>query len=444
MSRDCRLYDNWAYEYAREQARAAKRPLIVVYNLAPGFLHGGYRQHVFKLAGLKEVARYATKFKTPFYIVGEEGVARFVHEHDAYMVVTDFSPLKESQAWLRKVVHHVKCPVYEVDAHNIIPAWTVSPKLEFAARTLRPKVHRLIETYLEEFPKLSVHPYAHKGRSPDIDWEALRNLPEVERKIASIAGIVPGYKAGMDVLSEFVTHRLAHYGESRNNPNISGQSGLSPYLHYGQIAPARAVLEALETVRRKSETPGAAAARIMDSRKNGSKAGNGSLAAFLEEIVVRRELSDNFCFYNAEYDSVEGFADWAKKTLDAHRTDAREYLYTYAAFESASTHDELWNAAQRELTRTGKMHGYMRMYWGKKILEWTPSPEKAMRIAIRLNNTYELDGRDPNGYTGIAWSLGGVHDRPWFNRPIFGTVRYMARSGCEKKFDVAEYIARFS
>lgn len=141
---------------------------------------------------------------------------------------------------------------------------------------------------------------------------------------------------------------------------------------------------------------------------------------------------------------MTGFPAWARATLDAHRSDAREYLYTYEQFERAQTHDELWNAAQRQMVREGKMHGYMRMYWGKKILEWTRTPEEALAFAIRLNDRYELDGRDPNGYAGIAWSLGGVHDRPWFNRPIFGTVRYMARSGCEKKFDVDTYIKRYS
>ncbi len=166
--------------------------------------------------------------------------------------------------------------------------------------------------------------------------------------------------------------------------------------------------------------------------------------AFIEELVVRRELSDNYCFYQSKYDTFAGLPEWARKTLDAHRKDAREFTYSRADFEHARTHDELWNAAQLEMVKTGKMHGYVRMYWAKKILEWTESPEEAFKIAIHLNDRYELDGRDPNGYVGIAWSIGGLHDRPWFNHPIFGSVRYMSRGGMEKKFDVEGYVKKWN
>ena len=162
--------------------------------------------------------------------------------------------------------------------------------------------------------------------------------------------------------------------------------------------------------------------------------------AFLEEMIIRRELSDNFCEYEPEYDQFEGFHAWSQKTLNEHRNDEREYIYPLGQFEAAETHDDLWNAAQNEMKITGKMHGYMRMYWAKKILEWTPSPEIAQQIAIDLNDKYELDGRDPNGYTGIAWSIGGIHDRAWFERPIFGKIRYMNYNGCKSKFDVMKYI----
>ena len=192
---------------------------------------------------------------------------------------------------------------------------------------------------------------------------------------------------------------------------------ISPYLHFGQISPQRVALEAF---------------KISADKK--------SRDAFLEELIVRRELSDNFCFYNANYDNFEGFPAWAKKTLNEHRNDRRKYLYTPEQFENALTHDELWNAAQMEMVKKGKMHGYMRMYWAKKILEWTESPEQAMKIAVYLNDRYELDGRDPNGYAGIAWSIGGVHDRAWNSRPVFGKIRYMSYNGCKSKFDINKYI----
>ena len=195
-------------------------------------------------------------------------------------------------------------------------------------------------------------------------------------------------------------------------------SDLSPYLHFGQIAPQRVAREI-----QQADAPPEAK------------------QAFLEELIVRRELSDNFCWYNPDYDKFSGFPEWAQKTLDQHRDDRREYLYSLEEFEQGRTHDALWNAAQLEMVLRGKMHGYLRMYWAKKILEWTASPEEALEIAIYLNDRYELDGRDPNGYVGVAWSIGGVHDRAWGERPVFGKIRYMNLSGCQRKFKVDQYIA---
>jgi deoxyribodipyrimidine photo-lyase len=212
---------------------------------------------------------------------------------------------------------------------------------------------------------------------------------------------------------------LQEYDEKRNDPTENSVSNLSPYLHFGQISAQRVALEV-----KKSQAK---------SEKKDS---------FLEELVVRRELSDNYCFYNEKYDQFEGFHPWAQKTLNEHRGDKREYLYSSEEFEEAKTHDDLWNAAQMEMVLRGKMHGYMRMYWAKKILEWTESPESALEIAIYLNDKYELDGRDSNGYTGIAWSVGGVHDRAWNERPVFGKIRYMSYNGCKRKFDIQSYIQK--
>jgi deoxyribodipyrimidine photo-lyase len=237
--------------------------------------------------------------------------------------------------------------------------------------------------------------------------------------VPEVGWLVPGEKAARAWLKRFISRKLADYDLRRNNPTIDGQSGLSPYLHFGQISAQRVALEV------KS------AAGISQKNKE----------SFLEELVIRRELADNFCFYNPLYDSYEGFPKWAQESLAKHKKDKREYIYTLQEFEQAKTHDALWNAAQIEMVRTGKMHGYMRMYWAKKILEWSISPEEAMKIAIQLNDMYELDGRDPNGYVGVAWSIGGVHDRAWFERSVFGKVRYMNYNGCKSKFDVKKYIA---
>ena len=221
----------------------------------------------------------------------------------------------------------------------------------------------------------------------------------------------------MKQLGHFLEHKLVGYERDRNDPNIDGQSGLSPYLHFGQISAQRVALEVLK--------------------------GMKDAGAFLEELIVRKELSDNYCYYNQHYDDMQGFPAWAIKSLAEHEKDRREYLYTQQELEKARTHDDLWNAAQNEMLQTGKMHGYMRMYWAKKILEWTESPAAALRAAIYLNDRYELDGRDANGYAGIAWSLGGLHDRAWKERAIFGKVRYMSYKGAKSKFDVQSYIKKY-
>jgi deoxyribodipyrimidine photo-lyase len=237
--------------------------------------------------------------------------------------------------------------------------------------------------------------------------------------VAEIEWIKPGEKEGKMTLKNFIKTRLSDYDKDRNDPNRDAQSDLSPYLHFGQISAQRVALEVLK-----------------DSKEDQNR------DAFLEELIVRRELADNYCFYNPDYDKFQGFPDWAKKTLHEHRKDKREYNYPNEQFEEGKTQDALWNAAQIQMVKTGKMHGYMRMYWAKKILEWTESPEQAQKIAIDLNDKYELDGRDPNGYTGIAWSIGGVHDRAWFKRPIFGKIRFMSAKGASSKFDVKAYILK--
>ena len=215
----------------------------------------------------------------------------------------------------------------------------------------------------------------------------------------------------------FVNNKLKNYPNDRNNPCLDGQSGLSPYLHFGQLSPQRVAW--------------------MVSR---SELSAETKEPFLEELVVRRELADNFCLYEPAYDRIDGFPDWARKTLNQHRSDKREYLYSFAELEGGDTHERLWNACQQDLIQSGKLHGYLRMYWAKKILEWTPDPETALEYAITLNDRYSLDGRDPNGYTGIAWSIGGVHDRAWRERSVFGKIRYMNEAGCRRKFDVDSYI----
>ena len=279
-----------------------------------------------------------------------------------------------------------------------------------------PKIHKALPEFLETFPRIKKHPVPWKNKLIQIDWKSVSQTPGIGQ-VPAVDWIKPGGKAALRKLKDFIEKKLVSYFVRRNDPTADGQSDLSPYIHFGQISAQRIALE------------------IYDAPINRS-----AREAFLEELIVRRELADNFCFYNPDYDTFDGFPEWAKKTLNAHRKDNRQYLYSVDQFENAMTHDDLWNAAQMQMVKKGKMHGYMRMYWAKKILEWTESPEQALETAVYLNDKYELDGRDPNGYAGIAWSIGGLHDRAWAERPVFGKIRYMSYRGCQSKFNVKKFI----
>lgn len=420
MSRDQRVRDNWALLYAAELARERRVPLLVAFCVAPSFPGATLRAYGFLFGGLREVEKILRGKGVAFFLLeGEPGetVAAFARKTKAGTVVTDFDPLRVKRGWVARAAKELAVPLVEVDAHNVVPCRAASPKLEFAARTIRPKIHRLLPEFLTEFPALRLPEARWTGSVPEADWDGALARLAPDASVPEVDWIRPGEKAAHRALAAFLDERLVGYDESRNDPTVDGQSDLSPYFHFGQLSPQRVAL-AVRTHRAPSQ----------------------DRAAYLEELIVRRELSDNFCFYNPHYDTFDGFPSWAKASLDAHRDDPRPYLYTRAQFERAQTHDALWNAAQTQMTRTGKMHGYLRMYWAKKILEWTESPEQAMKIAVWLNDRYELDGRDPNGYVGAAWSIGGVHDRSWGNRAVFGGVRYMNEAGCRRKFDADAYV----
>jgi len=422
MQRDQRVNNNWALIYAIEKARELKQQAAVAFCLVPNFLEATIRQYGFMLKGLEEVEKSLAKFNIPFYLlIGEPGIEipKFVKRINASALISDFNPLRVVRNWKKKVIEKIDIPFFTVDTHNIVPVWEASDKQEFGAYTIRPKIKKQLDEFLDEFPRL-IKQKSHNLKTEKVDWnKALKSL-KINFDVKEVEWIKPGESNALKTLNSFFEERLTDYNEKRNDPNENVSSNLSPYLHFGQISSQRI---ALETYKRKHN------AEVKD--------------AFLEELIVRRELSDNFCLYNKNYDSFDGFPEWAKKTLNEHRKDKREFTYNLEQFENAETHDELWNAAQIEMVSIGKMHGYMRMYWAKKILEWTETPEEALEYAIYLNDKYELDGRDPNGYTGCAWSIGGVHDRAWTERPVFGKIRYMNYNGCKRKFDVKKYIKKF-
>jgi deoxyribodipyrimidine photo-lyase len=373
MSRDQRINDNWALLYAQNLALKQKAPLLVLFCLVPHFLGATIRQYGFMLKGLQEVEAGLHKKNIPFILAAgrpEEQILLLVKQLDAACLITDFDPLRIKREWKAGVAKNIDIPFYEVDAHNIIPCWIASPKQEYAAYTFRPKIKRLLPEFLEKFPAVKKHPVLLKGKQPIIKWQYLYSAIRIDNDVKEVDWLKPGEKAAKKVLKDFVKKKLPLYEKQRNDPTADGQSNLSPYLHFGHISAQRVALDVQE-----SDAP-------MKDKD-----------AFLEELIVRRELSDNFCFYNENYDSFEGFPSWAKASLDKQRKKRREYLYSLEQFEHGAAHDELWNAAQMEMVLKGKMHGYMRMYWAKKILEWSESPERAMEIAIYLNDKYELDGR---------------------------------------------------
>lgn len=423
MNREIRVNDNWSLIYASELAKKNNTFLIVVYNLTPSFLGGGLRQLMFKIQGLKEVEKTLLEKNIPLFIVNgestEEEILKLVKKYQIGTIVTDFYPLKISRNWVNNILKKINIPFFEVDSHNIVPCWVASNKQEFGAYTIRPKINKLLNEFLDDFPKIKPQDYRIEEKTKSINWDEIIKKSKVDKSIEGVRWIQAGESEAKKVFKRFLEVRFSLFAEKRNDPLENVSSDISPYLHYGMISAQRI---ALETYRFDKHIK--------------------SQESFLEELIIRKELSDNFCFYNKDYDSFNGFPNWAKETLNTHRKDLRDYVYKEEQFELAKTHDDLWNAAQIQMVKTGKMHGYMRMYWAKKILEWTKSPEDALKIAIYLNDKYELDGRDPNGYAGIAWSIGGLHDRAWFERPVYGKVRYMNYNGCKSKFNVKSYIEK--
>ncbi len=445
MCRDVRATDNDALLFAQELAKKHGGQLIVNYVIWNYEWEGSTRRfYDWVIPSLQEVEIHLRKLNIPLAVTFEDErlfTKKNFEKIPSHIgaVIIDQLPLHFMKKWKEQFLsHHSTVPLFEVDAHNCIPVWELSPKQEFAAHTIRRKVHAKLPEFLEEFSELKVH---HENGEllktlTPIDWEDITIKIKCNESVSGTGDFVPGEKNAKKMLAHFLNTKLDTYDSARNEINSNGQSSLSPYITHGNISRRRIILELLKKTNVAIEN-------AFDKEKNGSNGTMGSIAAFIEECVIRAELCENFCFYNFNYDSYEGFPNWAKETLQKASTDTREYIYSFSQFEKGESHDELWNAAQMQMVTTGKMHGYMRMYWAKKILEWSASPQDAMKIAIKLNDMYELDGRDPGGYVGCAWSIGGLHDRPWFGRPVFGAIRYMAESGVKKRGKINLYVEKW-
>jgi len=426
MSRDQRCFDNYGLAYAQDYALHYKLPLIVVFSFLPIVKNRAQEHFDFMLKGLQEVSSTLQSHDIPFVpLFGnpQETIVAFAQIARPALIVTDFSPLRGVRSWQKKVAQRL--PLVVVDSHNCVPVWITSQKQEFGARTIRPKIHAVLNEHEIPPTKVIHHPYIFKNSLPSLQQNVaqIHKIRSSYKPNGTLIPFMPGEKAAQKLLNDFITHRLDGYSERRNDPTQDGLSNLSPYLHFGflgSVTVLRAVREAVAT--RPNLRPDA--------------------DTLIEELVVRKELADNFCYYNQYYDSLRGAPEWAQKTLEKHQSDVRHCSYSLEAFENAQTHDTAWNAAQKQLRQTGKMHGYMRMYWAKKILEWSQTPEDALYTAIYLNDFYSIDGGDPNGYVGILWSIAGLHDRPWGERPVYGTVRSMVYNGLKRKFDIQAYIQK--
>jgi len=422
MQQSHRAWFNPALEYAIAAANARRLPVVVGFGLMDDYPEANLRHYAFMLEGLQDVARGLAERGIGFVIRhGAPPEVALGLAADAALVVCDRGYLRHQRQWREAVAGRAPCPVVQIEGDVVVPVEVASGKAETAARTLRPKLHRARDDYLVELDEQTVETAADPGLQSDFDLDdvdAILDRLELDRSVKPVRRFGGGTSEARRRLHGFVDEKLPDYADGRSEPAAYQCSLLSPYLHFGQISPVEIALEA-----RRSRF-----------------AGDADRAAFLEELIVRRELSINFVACHRDYDSYRGLPDWAQKTLAEHRADDRARRYRLAELEAAKTHDPYWNAAMREMVHTGFMHNYMRMYWGKKILEWSDTPEAAYRTTLHLNNKYFLDGRDPNSYANVAWIF-GLHDRPWPERPVFGKVRYMNANGLRRKFDMDAYIA---
>ncbi len=434
MQRAQRGQDNSALNAAIALGNALQLPVVVLFVVS-AYPAANLRHYTFMLEGIEVAARHLQQRGTPLIIrrgVPPEEVVKLTQELYVAAVISDEAELRTPRSWRAEVKEQLRVPFACVDADVVVPS-KYFPQEEWAARTLRPKLQRILPRYLQpivdvetEYPLQEAPIDAGDTHNP---LGYLTSL-QIDCTVEPSQQFHGGEDEGKRRLGVFIQERLMSYAQRRNLPEVSETSELSAYLHFGHISVQQMAWDIEQHV---PESTGSAE---IDA--------TGGRTAYLEELIVRRELAINFVLHNPHYDSLEGCPDWGKKTLKKHENDPRLWVYTREELEQTKTHDELWNASQREMETTGRMHGYMRMYWAKKILEWTASPEDAFNDAVYLNDKYEIDGRDANGYTGIAWAIGGKHDRPWApERSIFGLVRYMALSGMQRKMDTRAYIYKW-
>lgn len=420
MQASCRAESNHALEHAIREANRLGKPVLACFGLnadAPG---ANARHATFMLEGLRDAARALARRGVPLIVRrgAPDAVAAELAE-GACLVVTDRGYLRHQRRWRERAAVRIACALVQVESDVLVPVETACDQEAYSAAALRPRIRARLAEFLVPVRATPVRRGPPARLPASLDLEDIPGLVRglgVDPGVPPVAGVTGGAGEAARRLASFLDSGLRRYDRDRNDPALDAQSGLSPYLHFGHISPLQIALA------------------VRGRRGPGAK-------AFLEELIVRRELSMNFTHYNPHYDTIACLPAWCRATLHQHARDPRARRYSPDDLEHARTHDPYWNAAQLEMTLTGKMHGYMRMYWGKKILEWSERPADAFAEALRLNDRHALDGGDPNGFAGVAWCF-GKHDRPWAERPIFGLVRYMNAGGLERKFDIEAYVRR--
>lgn len=424
MQRAQRACDNPALDVAVNLGNELGKPVLVFFAPVPFYPGANARHFHFLASGIADIADGLTRrgIGFVFRVYPDHSLLKFCEQVHPAIVVGDENPLRETEAWRQKVAGALSVPFWTVDADVIVPSRLLGRE-HYAARTIRPRLLELLPKFLQppDNPVARVLCSAPPQLSSS-NWQ--EDFPRgwtLDRSVAPATAWRGGNQEAVRRLDDFVREKLAIYAEGRNRPESDNTSRLSPYLHFGHIGPQSIALRV-----QQEDLP--------ETAKQ----------AFLEQLIVRRELAVNFVRFNPVYDSMECREPWADRSFARHSSDRRLIVYSKEQLDNAETHDSLWNAAQKEMVLTGWMHNYLRMYWAKKILEWSPSIASAYQRAIWLNDRYELDGRDPNGYAGIAWAIVGKHDRPWFERPVFGQVRYMSLASTGRKFNSKSYIEQIA
>jgi len=427
MQRAQRGRDNHALDKAVACANALGLPCVAYFAGIKDFPHANLRHYAFLNQGLADIEEDCAERGVGFVMRRwpDEDKERFFAEVGAAMVIGDENPMRVPEQWRVDLAEKLAIPFWTVDADVVVPSKLLL-KAQFSAAVARPRLYGALDEFLQPYVNAKSHLEWKMPRGlqrEDVRADITRGWPEFDRSVLPVDAWRGGHHAARKRLQQFCAEMLESYDGDRNRPELDGTSKMSPWLHFGHIGPVTIALAVDEAAKKN---PKLKAAR--DS--------------YFNELIVWRELAVNFVRYQPQYDSPECADNWAKATIVEHDQDQREVLYKLPVLEEGRTHDELWNAAQIQMVRYGWMHNYMRMYWAKKILEWTPNVRIAMKVGIYLNDKYFLDGRDPNGYSGIAWSMLGKFDRAWFDRPIFGKRRYMSGASTGKKFGSGLYIAQ--